>query len=180
MDSAAWRETGSKCRLCGLSGMPLERKAACRPAARSAPVEANGPVLRAFRLETPTGNIIGRRSCGLFLEVLADGKNSLREPPSGSAPQKPQGSRSPRPPRRALRAFGVGFLVVVRSAHQPGITSIQRRASVFQLDDVIDDHAALDTTATWHLTSSTCFASNTIAQRDPCRRRVERVRDFGR
>ena len=42
---------------------------------------------------------------GLFLEVLADGKNSLREPPSGSAPQKPQGSRSPRPPRRALRAL---------------------------------------------------------------------------
>jgi hypothetical protein len=81
---------------------------------------------------------------------------------------------------RSPRALGVGFLVVVRSAHQPGITSIQRRASVFQLDDVVDDHAALDTATTWHLTSSTCFTSNTIAQRDPCRRRVERFRDLGR
>jgi hypothetical protein len=67
---------------------------------------------------------------------------------------------------------------VVCSARQPGITSIQRRASVFQLHDVIDDHASLDATTTWYFASSTCFASNTIAQRDPSGRRVERVRDL--
>ena len=151
-----------------------------RLAAWSVSGEAKCLVLRAFSAENATGNIIGRRSFGLFLEVLADGKNSLREPPCGSAPQRSQGSEAPRPPRRALRAFGDGFLVVVRSAHQPRITLIQRRAAVFQLDDVVNDHAALDTATTWHLTSSTCFASHTVAQRDPSGRRVERVCDLRR
>ena len=74
---------------------------------------AKRPGFEGFQAINPDGKYYGRRSYGLFLEVLANGKNSLREPPSGSAPQKPQGSRSPRPPRRALRAFGYGFLVVV-------------------------------------------------------------------
>jgi hypothetical protein len=69
---------------------------------------------------------------------------------------------------------------VVFSTRQPQVTSIQWRAAVFQFDDVVDDHAALDAATTWHLTSSTCFTSNTIAQRDPCRRRVERVRHLRR
>ena len=47
---AAQRKTGFKFRSCGLSGVPLGQETACRPAARSVPVEANGPVLRTFRL----------------------------------------------------------------------------------------------------------------------------------
>jgi hypothetical protein len=34
---------------------------------------------------------------------------------------------------------------------------------------VINDHAALDTATTWHLASTACFTSHTIAQRDPYR-----------
>ena len=101
--------------------------------------------------------------CGLFLEVLADGKNSLREPPCGSAPQKPQGSRSPRPLRRALRALSHGLETVVRCAEQPDVRALQRRTSVFQLDNVIDEHASLCTTAVRRLASSTCLASNAVA-----------------
>jgi hypothetical protein len=52
--------------------------------------------------------------------------------------------------------------------------------TVFQFDDVVDEHATLNATASVHLTTSTCFTSDTIAQRDPCRRRVERFRDLGR
>jgi len=69
---------------------------------------------------------------------------------------------------------------MVGVAQKLAIRSLQRRASIFQLDDVIDDHAPLGATATRRLASSTCFTSNTIAQRDPCWRRVEPVRHLGR
>jgi len=69
---------------------------------------------------------------------------------------------------------------VVRWAEQPDVRALQRRATVVQFNNVIDEHASLGTTAIRRLASSTCFASNTIAQSDPCRRRVERVRHLGR
>ena len=75
--------------------------------------------------------------------VLADGKNSPREPPAGRRPQKPQGSEAPRPPRRAFRSFCCGLSVVVRVARQPDILAIKWRASILQLHDVIDDHATI-------------------------------------
>jgi hypothetical protein len=138
------------------------------------------PDFAGFQARNPDGKYYWTPILRLFLEVLADGKNSLREPPLGSAPQKPQGSRVPRPPRRALRALSHGLHSMVGVAQELAIRSLQRRAAVFQLDDVVDDHAALNTPTTCHLASSTCFASHTIAQRDPCRRRVKRVCDLRR
>jgi hypothetical protein len=44
---------------------------------------------------------------------------------------------------------------------------------------VIDEHASLGASAARRLASSTCFASNTIAQNDPCGRRVEPVGHLG-
>lgn len=114
------------------------------------------------------------------LEVLADGKNSLREPPHGSAPQKPQGSEAPRPAGRALGALSHRLEAVVGCAEQPGVRALQWRASVFQLDDVIDEHASLSATTARRLASSACFASHSIAQRYPWWRRVEPVRHLGR
>ena len=58
-------------------------------------------------------------------------------------------------------------------AEQPGVRALQWRASVFQLDDVIDEHASLSATTARRLASSACFASHSIAQRYPWWRRVE-------
>ncbi len=115
-----------------------------------------------------------------FLEVLADGKNSLHEPPRGRRPQRSQGSEAPRPARRALGALTSSFFRMMSAADQPDVQAIERRATVLQLNDVIDEHASLGATATRCLASATCFAPNTVAQRDPCRRRVEPVRHLGR
>ena len=121
------------------------------------------PDFAGFQARNPDGKYYWTPILRLFLEVLADGKNSLREPPCGSAPQKPQGSRSPRPLRRALRALSHGLETVVRCAEQPDVRALQRRTSVFQLDNVIDEHASLCTTAVRRLASSTCLASNAVA-----------------
>ena len=95
MGSAARRETGMKCRSCGLSGTPLGRKTACRPAARSVPVETKGPVLRAFRRGTPTGNIIGRRSCGISWRYWRTGKILCVSPRPAARPKSPKDQGPP-------------------------------------------------------------------------------------
>ena len=92
---------------------------------------AKRPGFAGFQAINPDGKYYGRRSYGLSLEVLADGKYSLREPPSGNAPQRSQGSEAPRPPPRALRAFSRSLETVVRCAEQPDVRALQRRASIF-------------------------------------------------
>jgi hypothetical protein len=105
------------------SGRPA-RHCACERSSRMEPVlphvvarprrqASSGPPPSQARLSGPHGAssppkrslspFVTRPRTGCFLEVLARGKNSLREPPCGCRPKKPQGSKAPRPARRLLR-----------------------------------------------------------------------------
>ena len=116
---------------------------------------------------------------GRFLEVLAHGKYSRRKPRAVGAPKSPR-DQKPRPRCGAPRALQSRLGDAMRAAEQPDVRSIQRRASVLQLNDVIDEHAPLGPPTALGLAPSIGLTSNSVAQRDPFRRGVERLGDLGR
>jgi hypothetical protein len=69
---------------------------------------------------------------------------------------------------------------MARATEEPEVRPVQRCSAVLELDNVINEHPALRSTASWCLTSSPSFSSNTIAHFEPRRRQVEGVRSLWR